>query len=72
MQQNTNNNVKGREMFVEQFEGAFDFKSILADVNISISGLSILQHEKEVNHAFHLLKRKDLELLQAITVLNWV
>lgn len=53
--------ARDREMHVEHIKGFFDWRKFLAPLDLSLSGLAILEHEPDVNFSFRMVTRGDIK-----------
>lgn len=51
---------RGREMLAEVIVGAWDWKTYLEPLMVSVAGLAIVKGQKTVNHAFHMIRREHI------------
>lgn len=51
---------RGRHLIVEQIHASYEWRLLLANMLIEISGIAIISGEKDVNHSFKLIRRSDL------------
>lgn len=50
-----------RELHVECVHAFFDWQEFLEPLQISLSGLAILEHEQDVNFSFRMVTRSDIK-----------
>lgn len=48
-------------MHVEHIKGFFDWQHFLAPLDLSLSGLAIVEHEQDVNFSFRMVTRGDIK-----------
>ena len=53
--------ARGRELLVEKLDGLWDWQSYFEPLELTMSGLTILQDSPDVNFAFRIVTRKDMK-----------
>ncbi|CAK9037692.1 Uncharacterized protein SCF082_LOCUS22283 [Durusdinium trenchii] len=52
---------QNRVVRVEVLHGSYNFQAWHAPLRLNLAGLTITEHDKEVNHSFRIIQRRDLE-----------
>ena len=52
---------QNRIVKVEVLHGSYNFQEWMAPLKLNISGLTITEYDKGVNHSFRLIQRRDME-----------
>jgi hypothetical protein len=56
--------ARERELHVECINAFYNWQEFLQPLQISLSGLAILEHEQEVNFSFRMVTRRDIKQYQ--------
>ena len=51
---------RGRVLISEVVDGAWDWKAAMDPLNVAISGIAIVQDQKDVSHFFQLVRREHI------------